>query len=155
MQPATVVVQPAALRVRAFQQLTKPGITAFVGLSAAAGYVVTTRNNADPVSLALVVIATMAMSGGAAAMNHISERHLDARMKRTRQRPLPAGVIGVRAATNFAWALTGFGAALAIATLPALTFFFLAACHVTYVYVYTPLKLKSEWCTIVGAIPGA
>src|SRR5687767_15420340 len=98
-------------------------------------------------------MATMAMSGGAAALNHISERHLDARMRRTRQRPLPAGVIGVRAATNFAWAITAFGAALAIATLPALTLFFLAACHVTYVYVYTPLKLKSEWCTIVGAIP--
>ena len=156
MQHATVVVRPAAaLRLRAFQQLTNPGITAFVGLSAAAGYIVSARTTADPVSLTLVVIATMAMSGGAAAFNHISERHLDARMRRTRRRPLPAGPNGVRAATNFAWALTAFGAALAIATLPALTFVLLAACHVTYVYVYTPLKLKSEWCTLVGAIPGA
>ena len=155
MQHATVVVRPAALRLRAFQQLTKPGITAFVGLSAAAGYIVTAGSGADPVSLALVVLATMAMSGGAAALNHIAERHLDARMRRTRLRPLPAAVIGVRAATNFAWALTAFGAALAIATLPVFTFVFLAACHATYVYVYTPLKLKSEWCTLVGAIPGA
>lgn len=146
---------PAAAVIRAYRELTKPGITVFVGLTAVAGYIVSMGSGIDSGALFLVALSTMLMSGGAAALNQVAERDLDARMRRTEHRPLPAGLITVQAATTFGWTLTTVGALLAIFTLPPLTFVFLALCHISYVHVYTPLKRVTPLCTLVGAIPGS
>jgi len=141
--------------LRGYHELTKPGITLFVGLSAAAGYALAARNGMDARTLLCATAATMLMSGGAAALNQVAERDVDRIMQRTRGRPLPAGIITPAAATVFGWLLTTLGAVLATTLLPPLAFIFLAACHITYIYCYTPLKRHSELCTLVGAIPGA
>ena len=157
MLEATVLARraPLSVVVRAYQELTKPGITLFVGLSAAAGYVTSTAGAVDPATLCLVALATVSMSAGAAALNQHAERHLDARMRRTQRRPLPAGLVSARAALVFGWTLTLLGALLATYTLPLLSAVFLGLCFVSYVYWYTPLKRSSTLCTLVGAIPGA
>ena len=97
----------------------------------------------------------MLMSGGAAAQNQLTERALDARMQRTAGRPLPAGRLSVRRAQSFAWSLTLTGLVLSLLTLPAAATVLLALSHVSYVYLYTPLKRRSSLCTLAGAIPGA
>jgi heme o synthase len=145
----------AAARRRAYFELTKPGITLFIGVTAGAGFVTALGGWAQPTRFALMLVATMLMSGGAAALNQVAERTWDARMRRTASRPIPAGVVSVRAARAFGWGLSGVGLAVSLAFLPAATAVFLVLCHVSYVFVYTPLKRRSPLCTLAGAIPGA
>ncbi len=140
---------------RGYHELTKPGITLFVVISAAAGYVVNAGSSAHAGTLLLVVAATALLSGGAATLNMMAERDRDARMQRTQYRPIPAGLIDARAASFFGWSLSAVGALLALFTLPPLVLVFLLVCHISYVYWYTPLKVRTEHSTIVGAIPGA
>jgi heme o synthase len=141
--------------LRAYQELTKPGITIFVGLTAMAGYVVSAPAALDGALLIPLLCATICMSGGAAALNHVAERDLDALMSRTAGRPLPSGVLSARSAAAFGWMLSAVGAAIAMFTLPPLALVMLALCHASYVFWYTPMKRRSELCTLVGAIPGA
>ena len=142
-------------RWRAYVTLTKPGITTFVGITAGAAFVGARGAWDRPVLLALTVAATMLMSAGAATANMIAERAHDARMHRTASRPLPAGIVTVRAARSFAFVLSAAGLALALLWLGPLPALFLSLCHVTYVNVYTPLKRQTPLCTLAGAIPGA
>jgi protoheme IX farnesyltransferase len=140
---------------RACLELTKPGITVFIGASAAAGFIAAQEGIGDPLALAVALTATMTMSGGAAALNHVAERDSDARMRRTAHRPLPAGTLSVSQAAAFGWGLSALGLALSLALLPALATLFLVLSHVSYVYLYTPLKRRTPYCTLAGALPGA
>lgn len=144
-----------AIVARGYHELTKPGITLFVGITAAAGYVVSARGSADAWLLVCVVLATMLMSSGAATLNQVIECQRDARMQRTVRRPIPAGIISARSATRFGWGLSCAGALLATLTLPLPVLIFLLACHASYLYLYTPLKPRTPHCTLAGAIPGA
>jgi heme o synthase len=140
---------------RAWLELTKPGITVFIGVTAAAGFVTALGGWGMPLRLAVTVAATMLMSAGAAALNQVFERRWDALMVRTASRPVPAGIVTERAARAFGWLLSAAGLAVAIALLPWATAFFLVICHVSYVFAYTPLKRRTPLCTLTGAIPGA
>lgn len=140
---------------RAYVQLTKPGITLFIGMSAAVGFIVADDAVASPARLLLAVTATMAMSGGAAALNQIAERDSDARMTRTCARVLPSGRLDVRQARVFAYTVSSLGLLLSLSLLPTLTTVLLGLSHLTYVHWYTPLKRRTPLCTLVGAIPGA
>lgn len=140
---------------RACLQLTKPGITLFIGVSAAAGYVAAREGGSQPGGLVVMLLATMAMSGGAAALNHVAERDSDARMRRTSRRPLPSGDLTAAQAALFGWGLSAAGLLLSLLALPPLATLFLVLSHVSYVYLYTPLKRRSQFCTLAGALPGA
>lgn len=140
---------------RDWLELTKPGITLFIVLTAGAAYVTAQGGIGDPVVFLAALAATGLMSAGAATLNQVAESAQDARMKRTARRPIPAGIIDARAATRFAWSLTCSGLALALLALPWLSTLMLVLCHVSYVNVYTPLKRRTPLCTLVGAIPGA
>ena len=76
MQQAAAVAarSDAMLLARAYQELTKPGITLFVGLTAIAGYVLNAGGNVQFGTLCLVMLTTMMMSGGAATLNHVAEQ---------------------------------------------------------------------------------
>ena len=139
----------------AYLELTKPGITLFIGVTAGAGFIAALEGWGAPGALALTLVATMLMSGGAATLNQVSERTWDAMMKRTASRPVPSGVVSVRAASLFGWGLSGLGLAVSLVFLPLATAVFLVLCHVAYVLVYTPLKRRTPLCTLAGAIPGA
>lgn len=140
--------------VRDFVVLTKPGVTRMCVVTTAGGMLLAP----DPVSvgkgLAIVLGTTMAV-GSANAFNMWWERESDARMSRTRNRPLPAGRMAPAVALAFAWALAaaslvvlGLGANLLTAALAA---FAIGA----YVLVYTPLKSRTPLALVIGAIPGA
>lgn len=147
------VAANAAVGVRPYAALAKPGITAYVALTAVAAAAAAAP--ASAATLLAVLAATFLMSGGAAAANHALERGPDAAMRRTARRPVASGAVTVAAATTFAVALTALGLAISAAVLPGITTALLVMCHVTYVAAYTPLKRLSRSCTAVGAVPGA
>lgn len=141
--------------MNAWAELTKPGITLFIGVSAGAGFVAAESGIEQPLRLAIALAATMTMSGGAAALNHVAERDSDARMQRTKGRPLPSGTLTPTRAAAFGWGLSGAGLLLSLAALPAAATLFLVLSHLSYVYLYTPLKRRTPLCTLAGALPGA
>ena len=111
-----------------------------------------------PVLLAVLfhaLLGTALIAGGTNALNQVAERDVDALMRRTRGRPLPAGRLGVIPATIFAWtiALLGFAELWAFVNVP--TAILAASTLVSYVYAYTPLKRRTTLATLVGAVPGA
>jgi heme o synthase len=143
------------MNARAYLSLTKPGITLFIGITAAAGYVTALGGLVMPVRFVIALVSTMLMSGGAATLNQVAEFGRDALMRRTSRRPLPAGVITPGRARVFAWTLTTSGLLLALAFLPWQAALFLVVCHISYVNIYTPLKRRTPLCTLMGAIPGS
>ncbi len=135
-------------------ELTKPRITLMVVLTAGIGILLA----GGDVTVALVVntlVGTALVSGGASALNQIIERELDARMRRTADRPLPAGRMSSQTAWIFSLAISVIGFAWLGLTVNWLTALLGLAASTSYVLLYTPLKRLSSISTLVGAIPGA
>ncbi len=136
-------------------ELAKPGITFMVVTSCAIGFLMATQRLAEPWTLLSALIGTALVSGGASAFNHVFERRLDAKMRRTADRPLPTGRLQPEIALLFAISLAISGLAelaLAVNWVSALLG---AIALVGYSFVYTPLKRVSSLATVLGAIPGA
>ena len=95
------------------------------------------------------------MAGGTNAFNQLRERDVDARMLRTRGRPLPSGRVTPRAAGVFAAAISVAGVAYLAALVNLLTAGLAALTLVSYVGLYTPLKRRTSLNTLIGAVPGA
>ncbi len=124
-------------------------------LTAAAGFYLGARDHVDLLLLANTLIGTALVAGGTNAWNQIRERDVDARMARTRGRPLPSGRLTPRAAIWFASAITAGGIIYLGATVNLLTAALAALTFASYVLLYTPLKRKTSLNTLVGAVPGA
>jgi protoheme IX farnesyltransferase len=153
--PAGPGVAAVPSRLADYWTLGKPGITVMVGLTAAVGYAVAARGSFDAVLLAHLFAGTLLSSAGAGALNMVMERKLDARMERTRLRPLAAGRLGVAEALAFGVAASALGVALLAWKVNPLTAGISGLTIATYLFLYTPLKTRSSLCTLVGAVPGA
>lgn len=151
VQPRTAVFA----RVADYIELTKPRIAIMELVVVLAAAVVATWGQPNPWIMSQALIGTLLVAASASAANQWLERHRDARMPRTADRPLPAGrltsrevlafsAITLLAGSSWLAALTTWQAALwAVAT------------WVIYVLVYTPLKTRTTANTAVGAIAGA
>ncbi|MDH3297838.1 MAG: heme o synthase [Gemmatimonadota bacterium] len=135
--------------------LTKPRITLMVLLTSAAGYFLASGGQPDPAAMLIAMIGIGLVAGGTSGLNQVIERDVDARMQRTRLRPIPAGRVTVRVATGFTALLAIAGVVYLELFVNRLTAFLAVASIVSYVFVYTPLKQRSSLSTLVGAIPGA
>jgi heme o synthase len=146
--------------------LAKPRIVALVALTAAAGYALGLRAlpagqypgtslGAQLWVLLHAALGTALAAGGTSALNQLLERDVDALMRRTARRPLPAGRVTPRQAAAFAWAAGALGVAELWLFVNATTALLAAATLVVYVYAYTPLKRRTHLATLVGAVPGA
>jgi protoheme IX farnesyltransferase len=141
--------------MRDYLELTKPRITLLILICTAVGYVFGCGTSFRWLTLLHALLGTALLASGTAALNQWYEVDSDAKMRRTRMRPMPAGrmkrshgfVFGVLlSAGGFAelWRGTNLlAAALGLFTL------------LSYLLLYTPLKRRSPICTTVGAIPGA
>ena len=134
--------------------LAKPRITALVLITTAGGYWLAPVRR-GPLVAALTIVGTILIVAGANALNMYVERDIDGRMERTKNRPLPAGRLPPRIAL---W----FGVALSMAAVPILaigvnatTALLAVLANLSYVLAYTPLKQRSHWALLVGAVPGA
>ncbi|MEW6277942.1 MAG: heme o synthase [Candidatus Eremiobacterota bacterium] len=140
---------------RDWVELTKPRLVMMAAFTAGSSYWLAADGEASWLRLGLVVVGVLIMGAGAAMLNHVLEVDVDARMRRTCHRPLPAGRVNPVAA-EMVGGLAAVGGCLflALAVTP-LSGLLAALAVVSYVLVYTPLKRTTELCTLVGAVPGA
>lgn len=153
MEVAALAAAPA--RASDFVLLTKPRITFLVLVTTAVGYALGVGPAFQPSVFFALLVGTALVSGGASALNQWAERDADARMERTRSRPLPAGRLVPADALAFGIAISGVGLVLLASAVNALTALLAAASLASYVLAYTPLKRVTPLCTLVGAVPGA
>jgi len=138
-------------------ELTKPRITVFILMSTAIGFVCGAHGMSawSVVTLLHCLIGTGLIASGTAALNQWYEREADAKMQRTKARPIPSGRLSPTRAFWFAVVLSIVGFVelwLGANRLTALLGLFTL---VSYLFIYTPLKQKSPHSTTIGAIPGA
>lgn len=140
--------------VRDLLELSKARIVLMVLVTTAAGYAVA-GPQFDAALFLNLMLGTALVAGGTNALNQWWERALDARMARTRNRPLPSGRLDPRTALVFSIAISVIGIAWLAALVGPLPALLAAATLVSYLFIYTPLKTRTTLCTIVGAAPGA
>jgi len=142
---------------RSYLELTKPRITCFILMSTGVGFLCAVHLGGHWTWLSLLhtLLGTALMASGTAALNQWYEREADAKMARTKKRPIPSGRVTPAHAFEFAAGLSiaGFvelwlGANLLTGLLGLFTL-------LSYLFLYTPLKQRSPHSTTVGAIPGA
>jgi protoheme IX farnesyltransferase len=101
------------------------------------------------------LLGTYLLACGAGAWNQIQERDLDARMERTKHRPLPTGALTVRQAGLIVTALIGAGMAVLALTGNVTTLVLGGLSVLSYNLLYTPLKRVTPWAPVIGAVVGA
>jgi heme o synthase len=136
-------------------ELCKARITLMVLVTTLVGFLFGWHGPVDLLYLFHTLGGTALAASGAAALNQVFEVELDARMRRTRNRPLPMHrmtldeglIIGICcSAGGILWLSLATNICAVLLT---------AATIGIYVFVYTPLKRVTTLNTIVGAIPGA
>ena len=141
-----------------FLELTKLRISLMVVVTAYVGFAVGRTavgftSSWWQLTAALLGVALACM--GAATLNQVCEVESDARMQRTRRRPLPAGRISLTAATIFGVALAGSGVVLLAVFTHAVAAVVAVFTIVSYLLAYTPMKRISQLAILIGAGPGA
>lgn len=155
MTTATMISTPITAHWRDFLALTKPRVmtlvvfTGLCGLLAAPGTI-------HPV-LAFTAILCIALGAGAAAsLNQWYEADIDAKMKRTANRPLPAGRMDRQSALHFGVGLSFFSVILMGMATNWLAAAVLAVSILFYVFVYTIwLKPRTAQNIVIGGAAGA
>jgi heme o synthase len=149
-----IPLEPSA-RWTDFLELTKPRITTMVVLTTATGFLLTAPRPIAWVVLIHALLGTALVASGASTLNQVIERRTDARMRRTANRPLPAGRLQTETALLFGVTVSLLGISYLAFLVNVLTAVVGAATLVLYVCVYTPMKRYSSLSTLVGAVPGA
>jgi len=149
--PSTWAVVRA--KARSLGELLKFRLSLLVALSAVFGYAMAAPN-ASWLSLLLIGVGGMLITGASNTINQVTEREYDSLMKRTANRPMPTGRLTNREALVYALVLAVAGIALIGRTfnLPAALLGIIGL--LSYAFVYTPLKRVTPFCVFVGAIPG-
>jgi len=137
--------------------LTKPKIVPLLLMAALGSAVVAARAIPSPYVLVGVMVGGAAASAGALALNSYLEMGMDAKMKRTMGRPLPAGrIVPATHALLLGFGLLAAGVLIATLTLNVLGTFFIALGAFIYVPVYTLfLKPRTSWNIVLGGFAGS
>ena len=138
-----------------FVTLTKPRLNFLVLLTVAAAYSLGASPTATLLDFVHTLAGTFLVAGGAAALNQVWERATDRLMRRTRQRPMADMRMSVAEGASFGIALTVIGAAELAYFVNPLSAAVALLTTASYVFFYTPLKLRTSLSTIAGALPGA
>ena len=139
----------------AYFELAKPRVLTMVLITTLAGFYMGSGERFGFVLALNVIIGTALAAGGTLALNEYTERDTDARMERTRHRPLPSGrlrpidalifgVVTAVAGILYLWAKVNPLSAIVTGTVAAL-----------YLGAYTPMKRFTWLCHVIGAVPGA
>jgi protoheme IX farnesyltransferase len=156
-QPLAIPRWPLSL-VRDYAELVKLRVTTLVMVTAWCGYYFGAVQSGVPSfswGLFHVLAGIGLIAGGTAALNEVMESDIDGRMRRTAQRPLPAGRMSRLHATIAGTAMTLGGALYLGFAMNLLTGCLALATGLVYLAAYTPLKKIHPICTFVGAFPGA
>lgn len=156
--PLSTLRARAGSMFRDYAELTKLRVTTLIVMTAWCGYFFGAhRAGVSWLSFGLLhaLLGIGLVSSGTAALNEVMEHDVDAHMRRTARRPIPAGRMTLAHATIVGvLAAVGGSIYLAVFTNP-LTGLLTFLTSVVYLAAYTPLKRISPICTFVGAFPGA
>ena len=141
---------------RDYLELTKPRVVVLMLLCALVGMLLATPE-LPPLPLILVGLAGIALvAGSAAAVNHIADARIDARMARTRNRPIPKGRVSPVAGIVFAAALGIAGLAILLLWVNPLTATLNLVSWIGYGLLYTLyLKRATSQNIVIGGLFGA
>ena len=141
-------------KIKAYIELTKPRALMMIVFTTGLSYLIAATDAINPVHLFYTLFGVCIAGGGSLALNQHMERELDSRMERTRSRPIPSGRIKSNHAFIYGMAMMIVGYAFLWLAVNPLCSLATIACGVSYLYMYTPLKLRSSFSSFVGAIPG-
>ncbi|TAH43972.1 MAG: protoheme IX farnesyltransferase [Betaproteobacteria bacterium] len=146
-----------ARRLRAFYLLTKPRVNSLIVFCAVIGMFLAVPDGLpDAVVVFCATVGIACVAGAAAAMNCLVEQQIDARMARTRGRPLPRGELASAEVLAFAGVLGGLGLTVLHQAVNPLTMWLTFATFVGYAVVYTIfLKPRTPQNIVIGGASGA
>lgn len=139
-----------------FKEITKAGLAISVVFSSIVGYLLgfSETHPFSSTTLLLLAIGGYCMVGASNIFNQVIEKDLDAKMDRTKNRPVPSGRMSVNNALTLGFVLTFIGLVVLYFINPK-TAMFGAISIFMYVSLYTPLKTLTPLSVFVGAFPGA
>ena len=157
------VEDPASSRqvAAAYIESAKPGITRMVTITAAVGFVLAALGRDHWTIGELVrtglgtIIGTALASAGANALNMWYEADTDALMHRTRKRPIPTGRLSRNETVKLGIWLSVIGVFITMLLAGTAAALICLLCIASYVLLYTPMKTRTIWNTLLGTIPGA
>src|SRR3954467_10011280 len=141
--------------VALLSDLFKARLTFLVLLTTLVGFYIGSRGPINYLLMFHAVVATAMVAAGAAALNELLERDLDAKMKRTASRPIPSGQMTAETALIIGATCSAAGLIYLAFAVNLITAVLGAVTLCTYLFVYTPLKRLTTLNTAIGAIPGA
>ncbi|MBZ0172807.1 MAG: heme o synthase [Phycisphaerales bacterium] len=139
----------------------KPGITKMVTITAGVGFLLAALGRSgwafQNLALAAVgaIVGTALASAGANALNMWYEADTDAKMRRTRNRPIPTGRLTRKQTVKTGVLLSIVGVLITLVFAGTAAALVCLLCVVSYVLLYTPMKTRTVWNTLLGTIPGA
>ena len=154
METTSTTIKTTA--ISEFKSITKAGLAFSVVFSTLAGYLLAVEDwrQISYVTLMMLAVGGYCMVGASNAFNQIIEKDLDAKMNRTKNRPIPSGRVSKNGAFILASILTVVGLVILYVVSPK-TAMFGAVSIFLYTSVYTPLKPLTPLAVFVGAFPGA
>ena len=139
--------------LKTFLELAKVEITFAVALTTITGYLLA-KGELDA-GLLLPTLGIFLLACGSSAINHYQERDKDARMERTRNRPIPSGRISPFGALMFALVLAASGSYLLYISSGFLGMQLGLLALIWYNIIYTPLKRRTAFAVVPGAVIGS
>jgi protoheme IX farnesyltransferase len=156
LESLDIALRSPRSRLADFFELTKPRMNFLVVVTTMVGFYLAAGGATSHWLLMIhTLLGTALTAASASVLNHWMEIRLDARMPRTRNRPLPTGRVIPIEALTFGLALGMVGVTYLLWLVNPLTAALGAFTHLTYILIYTPLKRVSSINTLIGAIPGA
>jgi protoheme IX farnesyltransferase len=137
-----------------YLDLTKPRALVMIVFTTAISFLIASADHVDGWLLLHTSLGTTIAAAGSLALNQYLERTLDARMVRTRMRPIPSGRVTAASAARFGWLTMVGGYAYLWFVVNPVCSLATMACGLSYLFWYTPLKSRSTLSSFVGAIPG-
>ncbi|WP_430592980.1 heme o synthase [Humidisolicoccus flavus] len=142
-------------KVRAFVALTKPRVVELLLITAVPVMFLAAGGVPNLLTIAATLVGGFLSAGSANAFNMVIDRDIDAVMERTKNRPLVTGVLSVREAKVFAWALALVSTVVLLAFTTWLAVVFSVAAIAFYIFIYTLLlKRRTEQNIVWGGIAG-
>jgi protoheme IX farnesyltransferase len=153
--PGSAIDEAKISRIADFVTLTKARLSLLVVFTTAIGFCVGSNGAAPWVDLIFAILGTSLACASASSLNQWMESEVDQLMDRTKDRPLAAGRWSRSAGLSVGVVLGVAGLLILWLTLPLSAPLLALATIVIYLLVYTPLKRRSAWCVLIGAVSGA
>ncbi|MBS0264722.1 MAG: protoheme IX farnesyltransferase [Planctomycetes bacterium] len=144
-----------ASRVADYLQIVKPRISVMVLITVAAGFGLASGEGWQLAKLLHAMLGIALVATASSAFNQALERESDGFMRRTKNRPLPSGRLSTTEVVLFGLGTGVCGAIWLAAFVNPVTSMLTALTLALYVGAYTPLKRRTSFGVVIGAIPGA